>query len=412
MTEKNNSENRILTVPNLRCVIRLLLVPVFIWLYNFRGMYYAAFAVVLFSSITDMLDGYIARHCNMISSLGKALDPIADKLTQGIVLISLGLRYRQIFLLVGLFAVKEILMAVLGSIAIKKCSFVPSARWYGKVCTIILDISVLALLVFPYISEAAVDIIIGICAVACIFSAVMYCIYYAGVYRGEELREKKTFNFSKLTNIVMVITIAAFIVLCIVFRDEITAEAILSYTPENEFLAAVFMLVLFALKSLSVVIYIGVLYIACGMMFPLWEAIMLSTIGTAITVAIPYILGKKFGTDTVDRFAAEHKKLGQLRALRQKNDFFFSLILRLLSILPCDIISYYCGAVNMEAGKYMLSCILGFMPQIILFALMGDSIRNIHSPQFLISLGITVLLIIVSLLVFILYSNHHKKKNT
>ena len=66
----------------------------------------------------------------------------------------------------------------------------------------------------------------------------------------------------------------------------------------------------------------------------------------------------------------------------------------------------------MEAGKYMLSCILGFMPQIILFALMGDSIRNIHSPQFLISLGITVLLIIVSLLVFILYSNHHKKKNT
>lgn len=73
-----NAEDRILTIPNVMSVIRILLIPVFCFLI-FKQQNIAAFIVFVIACASDGIDGYIARHFNQTSNLGKLLDPIADR---------------------------------------------------------------------------------------------------------------------------------------------------------------------------------------------------------------------------------------------------------------------------------------------------------------------------------------------
>lgn len=67
------------SIPNMLSILRLLLVPVFLWLL-IVDQFLIAFLVLMFASFTDWLDGFIARRFNQITSLGKVLDPSADRL--------------------------------------------------------------------------------------------------------------------------------------------------------------------------------------------------------------------------------------------------------------------------------------------------------------------------------------------
>ena len=89
------------SIPNLMGYFRLLLIPVFCYLYLAKEAYHWAAGVVLLSSLTDLFDGMIARKFNMITNLGKALDPIADKLTHGALALCLAFRYPQMWVLYG-----------------------------------------------------------------------------------------------------------------------------------------------------------------------------------------------------------------------------------------------------------------------------------------------------------------------
>jgi len=72
-------EDRILTVPNVVTVVRLLCVPIFLWL--LFDQHERAAAAILLGGLgaTDFVDGYIARHFNQVSTVGKVLDPLADR---------------------------------------------------------------------------------------------------------------------------------------------------------------------------------------------------------------------------------------------------------------------------------------------------------------------------------------------
>ena len=81
-------------LPNILCYIRIALVPLFVYLYFTAEEpvdYYVATLVVMLSGITDFLDGQIARRCNMITDLGKIIDPAADKLMQLAMLVTLAI---------------------------------------------------------------------------------------------------------------------------------------------------------------------------------------------------------------------------------------------------------------------------------------------------------------------------------
>ena len=82
MNSNRETQNKILTIPNLLSLFRLLLIPAIIWLYTVRKDYFTAGALLILSGLTDLADGFIARRFNAVSNVGKILDPIADKLTQ------------------------------------------------------------------------------------------------------------------------------------------------------------------------------------------------------------------------------------------------------------------------------------------------------------------------------------------
>lgn len=131
-------KGKVLTIPNLLSAIRILLIPLFMWLYLAKDDITATIVVLVLSGLTDALDGYIARHFEMISDLGKALDPFADKLTQLAMLCCLVIRFPRMTWLIAVLCVKELFVASTQLAVIKKTEVVLGSDWHGKVTTVLL----------------------------------------------------------------------------------------------------------------------------------------------------------------------------------------------------------------------------------------------------------------------------------
>ncbi len=168
----------ILTIPNFLSLLRLLMIPVIVWLYMKERNYYAATTVVVLSGITDIADGIIARKCNMVSDFGKILDPFADKLTQAALIICLSSKYPKMIWLAVLLAVKEFIMALLGYITIKIKNSVNSAKWYGKVSNFVLYASMILIILLPDLPISTVNALTILCAAILLLSLIMYIRFY------------------------------------------------------------------------------------------------------------------------------------------------------------------------------------------------------------------------------------------
>lgn len=172
------NRKQIFTIPNLLSALRLAMVPLIVWLYWKAENYHGAVMVLLVSGLTDIVDGFIARKFDMVSDLGKVLDPTADKLTQFAVLLCLLIRYEWMRVLIGVFVINEICMIVMGWLAIKKKDLVNSAKWYGKMNTVILYSVTLLLILIPSIPLQAANIMIAVCTVSQLFCLFMYSRFY------------------------------------------------------------------------------------------------------------------------------------------------------------------------------------------------------------------------------------------
>lgn len=128
-------DKKIFTIPNVLTMIRLLLIPFFVWQYLIEN-YIEATVIVVVSGITDVVDGFIARKFNMVSALGKALDPIADKLTQICVMFCLVRSFPKIWFPLVLLVVKEFISGILGLMIVTRTGTTYSAEWHGKVATV------------------------------------------------------------------------------------------------------------------------------------------------------------------------------------------------------------------------------------------------------------------------------------
>ncbi len=169
-------KDQILTIPNLLSMIRILLIPVMVLLY-ISGKYYELIGVIAASALTDIVDGKIARRFNMVSDFGKILDPIADKVTQGVLMICLISRYPSMLILVIFLAVKELITSLLGFFVIRKKDFVNTARWYGKLATVVLYSSMMILILFPLghpAEQTVANIAVAVCIAVITLSMILY----------------------------------------------------------------------------------------------------------------------------------------------------------------------------------------------------------------------------------------------
>lgn len=409
MQSKRLKKENVLTIPNLLSLIRILLIPLIIWLYCVRKQYVLTVVVTAISAATDIIDGKIARKFHMVSDVGKVLDPIADKLTQAALVICLVARYRRMWALLALFVVKECLMGLWGYLTLKLTDTINSAKWYGKLSTVVLYAVMMILIFFVDIPKAGADALILLCGVIMLLSLVLYGRFYYTILDQARSNGKQQKALHTARNVVLILIWVGIIVICFIHRKELSAEGIARYTPTNPWLAAIVMLALFAVKSLSIVIYSGLLYAANGILFPLPVAIILNLIGTVIMVSLPYRIGRKTGASAVDEIREKYPKAEALHNLRAQNDFFFSFLVRMVR-LPSDVVSLYMGAVHVEYKKYLLGSLLGILPHTITYPIIGMSIRNIRSPEFIISLCAEIAYVLITSAGYTIYSKRHKQR--
>ena len=122
------------TIPNVLTMLRLVIVPFFVWAY-LAGARWVSLGLFCAASLTDCLDGYLARKLNQITDFGKLMDPLADKL---LVLVTLLLHtVSGVFpaLPLWIIAAKELLMVAGGAVLLKKGVVVHSNIW-GKTATV------------------------------------------------------------------------------------------------------------------------------------------------------------------------------------------------------------------------------------------------------------------------------------
>ena len=167
----------IFTIPNLLSLFRLLLIPVYTIMY-LKEEYVLAGAILAVSCLTDMIDGKIARHFNMISTVGKILDPLADKATQFALILCLAMKHPVLWCLVGLFVVKESFQLIAGGINLRRGKMLKGALLSGKICTTILFISLIVMVLFPGLNSTVINILAVIDAVFMIIAFIDYVSAY------------------------------------------------------------------------------------------------------------------------------------------------------------------------------------------------------------------------------------------
>lgn len=156
-----DTKKKILTIPNILSMVRIAMIPLIVWLYLVKEDYDWAGGLLIFSGVTDVVDGFIARRFHMISDLGKVLDPIADKLTQATMLVCLLMRFPLMVLPLAMMVLKETFMSVTGLLVIRRTGVVISADWHGKVATVLLYATMILHIFWDNISESQSALFIG-----------------------------------------------------------------------------------------------------------------------------------------------------------------------------------------------------------------------------------------------------------
>jgi len=166
-----------MSIPNMITLVRIVLTPIFVRLY-LEGEHTAAMLLLVIAMLSDLLDGFIARNYNMITPLGKVLDPVADKLLQLAMLLCLTERSAGVLPLLLLHLMRETGLFIMGGLAYRRTGRLIGAKWYGKACSAVMYGVLGAALYWQDMPETLLEQGILLCAVL-----VGYCIFrYAGEY--------------------------------------------------------------------------------------------------------------------------------------------------------------------------------------------------------------------------------------
>lgn len=180
MNEKTIRKNQNWTIPNLLSVLRILVIAPFAYFF-LKGQLLWAVVMLTFSGLSDLFDGMIARKFNQITELGKMLDPLADKLTQGTIAICLAVKHPVLIPILAIFVLKELGMLIGGCILLKKKKRPCAAKWYGKVATFLFYISAVVIVMMQgvfhlYTTTSTVIsyVLLGITAAFMVYAMVRY----------------------------------------------------------------------------------------------------------------------------------------------------------------------------------------------------------------------------------------------
>ena len=208
-------------------------------------------------------------------------------------------------------------------------------------------------------------------------------------------KNNKTTFVPIIVVLILILSISIFIKTA---EEPITIDTILKYTPNNVYIAIIVLLSFFALKSLSIVFPLSVLYLASGILFSPFLAVVVSTLGLWITITVPYVIGYFSGKDINSYMLEKYPKIEKIAVLQSENTFFLCFITRIVGFLPADVLSMYFGICRIPYGRYALAGVVGSLLSIITTTLLGDKLADPFSWEFVIILICRIALVIASFL--------------
>ena len=180
-------------VPNILTIARFFFIP-FIVQALIEEEYVLAIILYSLSSLTDVIDGLIARKFNAISDIGKVLDPLADKSTQISVFLTLGLKGMVDIWIIAILLIKDLLM-IIGGTFLYFIEYVVSSKWYGKATTVLIYVTVISSLLIKQFNWYRFDkYLYYVILVFAIYSFVKYTKFFV---KDGYLEEKEVKRSSK-----------------------------------------------------------------------------------------------------------------------------------------------------------------------------------------------------------------------
>ena len=181
----DNWKKDILKIPNLLSLLRLGLIPIYISIFlNARSLrdYWLAGGILALSCLTDLVDGYIARKYDLITTLGKLLDPIADKFTQLVLTICLSMKYPVLWPVLILFLIKEFFQFFAALAHYRQGKALDGALMSGKICTCVLFGGFTLLMFIPNMPDNVINLIAFADGICLSFAFIQYIFAFFGKY--------------------------------------------------------------------------------------------------------------------------------------------------------------------------------------------------------------------------------------
>lgn len=204
--------------------------------------------------------------------------------------------------------------------------------------------------------------------------------------------------FSALFMLSMVVTM---LVLMKKFNINIdNAAEFATYIKGGTFTVGLIIIAFTVIKSFALVFPPAVIFAVSGLLIDnLWVAILINFIGVALSVILPYYLGRFTGKDMLDTLKEKFPKIKKLDDFAGKNEFMVVYVVKASGVIPSDLMNVVYGAMNINFMKYFIASNIGMLPFNILFTLLANKgdLSNPYSLLYIIP--IPVFVVIMSIVV-------------
>lgn len=223
--------------------------------------------------------------------------------------------------------------------------------------------------------------------------------------------ETKSIKNSKALGLALRIAFSAVIIAVIIWKyDELKNIDVRAIVDSSANLAAAVASILgvYLVKSLTFVVPASIVYIAVGMAFDPLTAVLINVCGIFLEVTVTYVAGIFLGGNYV-LAKLENTKYGEkLLKMQSKNKVSMLIAIRFLPVFPIDIVSLLLGAMKTNYLQYIFVSLIGILPRVILFTLLGDGIYEFIPMDKL--MAVAVVAVPVALIAWIVRFALKKKK--
>lgn len=202
----------------------------------------------------------------------------------------------------------------------------------------------------------------------------------------------KKLNKKIIMAIVMIIGLAAALYYCYYngLFENYTAEGIKEHISSLGVFGPIIYMIMF-----SVIPSGSIIAIAGGMAFGIYLGTLYTILGALLGATTAFYIARFLGREAVEKLL--RGKFQSLGNGAKENGFLFILILRLIPVIPFNVISYGAGLTKINYKDYLLATMIGIIPGVIVFTNLGDKALNINSPEFVWAIAMFLGLIIASL---------------